>query len=62
MPVLISLLVFVIVAALIYWIVTLLPLPEPFRTLVLVIVLLILLLYALSFLGVWGTGPLLLRR
>lgn len=50
MPFLFSLLVFVIVLGLIYWIITLLPLPDPFKKIALVIVLVVCLLYLLSIL------------
>ena len=48
MEVLISLLILCIVAAIVYWIITLLPLPSPFKEIALVILLLIFLIYALS--------------
>ena len=41
MDLLISLLIFCIVFGLIYWIVTLIPLPDPFKTIAMVILLLI---------------------
>jgi hypothetical protein len=50
MPFLFSLLVMVIVLGLVYWIVTLLPLPEPFKQIAIVIVVVICLLYILSIL------------
>lgn len=53
---LITIIIFCIVAGLAYWIVTLLPIPDPFKTIAIVAVLLIFLLVLLSmFLG--GSGP-----
>lgn len=54
---LISLLVAVIVIGIVYWIITLLPLPEPFKTIAIVIVLLICLFWLLGFVGVLGPSP-----
>lgn len=48
---LIQLLVMVIVAGILYWIVTLLPLPEPFKTIAIVIVILIILFWILGMVG-----------
>ena len=50
-----SLLVLVIVLGLIYWVVTLLPLPEPFKKIALVIILVVCLLYLLGIL--FGAVP-----
>jgi hypothetical protein len=50
MEVLFSILVMVIVLGLIYWVVTLLPLPEPFKQIAVVIVVVVCLLYLLSLL------------
>ena len=50
MPFLFSLLVMVIVLGLIYWIVTLLPLPAPFKQIALVIVIVVCLIYLLGIL------------
>jgi len=50
-----SILVMVIVLGLIYWIVTLLPLPEPFKQIAIVLVVVICLLYLLSLL--FGYAP-----
>lgn len=50
MATLFSLLVMVIVFGVIYWIVTLLPLPEPFKKIAVIVVLVIFLLYMLMFL------------
>lgn len=55
MPFLFSILVMVIVMGLIYWIITLLPLPQPFKQVAIVIVLVICLLYLLSML--FGAAP-----
>jgi len=49
MPLLINLLILCIVCAIVYWIWTLLPLPQPFKNIVLAILLLILLLAVLSY-------------
>lgn len=55
MPFLSSILVTVIVMGLLYWIVTVLPLPEPFKKIAIVIVLVICMLYLLSLL--FGMAP-----
>jgi hypothetical protein len=59
MPLLINLLILCVVAAVVYWIWTLLPLPQPIKNIVLCILLLILLLVVLSYTplfssGIWG--------
>src|SRR5579859_1209674 len=54
MPLLINLLIFVLVVAVVYWIFTLLPLPQPLKNIVLCILLIILLIWALSFFGVFS--------
>ena len=54
---LISLLVTVIVIGLLYGLVTLLPLPEPFKRIALIIFILICILWLLGFVGVWGPAP-----
>lgn len=56
----ISLLILVLVAAVAYWIVGMLPLPQPFKNIVLVILGLIFLVYLLGYLGV--VVPMPLRR
>jgi hypothetical protein len=53
---LITLLVAVIVIGLLYWIVQLMPLPQPFKNVALCIVLVIALLWLLSFAGVLPHG------
>lgn len=55
MQFLFSLLVLVIVLGLIYWIVTLLPLPAPFKQVALVIIIVVCLLYLLGIL--FGAVP-----
>ena len=55
MDILFSLLIMVIVLGLIYWVVTLLPLPAPFRNIALVIVVVICLIWLLAFL--FGAAP-----
>jgi hypothetical protein len=47
---LISLLIFIIVAALIWWLVGMLPIPEPFKTIIMVILIVILILKLLAYL------------
>lgn len=54
---LISLLVTVIVIGLLYYCVTLLPLPEPFKRIAIVIFILIAIVWLLGFVGVWGPQP-----
>lgn len=60
--ILITLLVFVIVIGLVFYVLSILPLPAPWKTIVTVIVCLIAILILLSMLGVWGPGPLVIRR
>lgn len=48
MPFLFSILIMVIVFGLVYWIITLLPFPEPFKQIALVIIGVIFLIYLLS--------------
>ena len=55
MPFLFSILVMVIVLGLIYWVVTMLPIPDPFKKIALVIVVVICLLYLLGVL--FGAAP-----
>jgi hypothetical protein len=55
---LVQLLVFVIVAGLIWYLVMLLPLPAPFRTIAQVIMILIAISFLLSLVGWWPGGPL----
>ncbi len=55
MPFLFSLLVTVIVMGLLYWLVTMLPLPEPFKQIITVIVIVICILYVMSLL--FGMAP-----
>jgi hypothetical protein len=50
MPFLFSILILIIVMGLVYWVITMLPLPEPFKTIAIVVVLLICLIYLLSML------------
>ena len=57
MDFLFSILVLVIIMGLIYWVITLLPLPEPFKQIAVVIVVIICLLYLLSMLFGYA-GPL----
>ena len=54
---LISLLIFCIVAGLIYYLLTLLPIPDPFKKAVLVIFIVICILWLVSYAGVFGPGP-----
>jgi hypothetical protein len=51
---LVDLLVMVIVLGLLYWLVTLLPLPPPFKTVALVIIILICVIWLLSFTSFGG--------
>lgn len=46
---LVTLIVFCIVAGLIYWLLTMLPLPDPFKTIIIVAFILILILVLLGF-------------
>lgn len=57
MDFLIALLVFLIVAAIVYWIFTLLPFPQPLKNIILAIIALILLLIFLNWIGVFGGPP-----
>jgi hypothetical protein len=47
---LIDILIFCVIGGIVYWIITLLPLPQPFKQIAVVVVLLILLLVALNWL------------
>ena len=58
---LIGLLIFIVVLGLLYWCVTLLPLPEPFKKIALVVVILICIIWLASQLGAFGAGPFRLR-
>jgi len=59
---LIGLLITVIILGLIYWAVLQLPLPAPFGTVVHIIFVIILILILVQALGVYGGGPIILRR
>ena len=55
---LINILILCIIGGIVYWIVTLLPLPQPFKNIAIIVVLLIFLLVALAWLtGYGGHGP-----
>jgi hypothetical protein len=54
---LVGLLVAVIVAGLIYWLITMLPLPAPFKTIAIVVFILICILWLLGGSGLIHTGP-----
>jgi hypothetical protein len=51
---LVTLLVAVVVAAIVYWIVTLIPLPQPFKNIILAVLGLIFVLWILQATGVFG--------
>lgn len=53
-PLLVHLLIFILIAGLIYWIITIVPLPPPFRTIALVIFAVILIIVLLSYLAGGG--------
>lgn len=57
---LVSLLVLVIVVGLVYYIITLIPLPAPFKTIALVVLALIAILWLIG--GITGYHPFVLRR
>jgi hypothetical protein len=59
---LIGLLVTILILGLIYWAVLQLPLPPPFPIIVQVIFIIILILILVQALGLYGGGPLILRR
>lgn len=54
MDALVSLLIIVIVAGLVYWIVSLMPLPQPFKQIAMVLCALILLLWVLGLFFGWA--------
>jgi hypothetical protein len=54
---LISLLVAVLVLGLIYWLITLLPIPDPFKKIVLVVFIIICIIWVLNMFGMLGSGP-----
>jgi hypothetical protein len=62
MDVLIALLVTIIILGLVYWVLTLIPLPPPFRTVALIVFAIIAILVLLSFLGAPGFPSLHLYR
>jgi ABC-type siderophore export system fused ATPase/permease subunit len=49
---LISIIIVLVVLGLVYYLVTLLPIPEPFRTIIYVVIILALIIWLLSFIGV----------
>lgn len=51
MELLISLLIFALVASLVYWVITQLPMPAPFRSIILVILVIIFIIYLLGHLS-----------
>jgi hypothetical protein len=53
---LVSLVVAIVVLSLVYWLLTLLPLPAPFHQILLVIFVLIAILMVLRGFGIWGGG------
>lgn len=53
---LIGLVVFVIIIGLLYWCITILPLPAPFKTIATVLLIIIAILYLVSAFGVLGPG------
>jgi hypothetical protein len=59
---LIGLLITVIILGLILWAVEQLPLPPPFPMVVRIIFVLVLILILVQFLGLYGGGPIFLRR
>jgi hypothetical protein len=59
---LIGLLILIIVFGLLYWCVTLLPLPAPFKQIALVVLILICIIFLLNSLGVVGSGPIIRIR
>lgn len=58
---LISLLVVIVVLGLIYWLITMLPLPAPFKTIAIVIFIIICILVLLSMIGVVDVGNIRIR-
>lgn len=54
MELLIQLVVFLVIGGLIYYLVTLLPLPEPIKTIVMVLMVLILIIFLLNAMGTFG--------
>lgn len=53
---LISLIVFLVILGLVYWLVSLIPLPAPFGTIIKVIFIIIAILYVLQALGIYNSG------
>lgn len=58
---LIGLLVFVIIVGLLFWLVTMLPLPAPFALIARVLLILICIVWLASQFGVFGSAPLRIR-
>lgn len=59
---LIGLLITIVILGLILWAIEQLPLPPPFPMVVRIIFIIILILILVQFLGVYGGGPIFLRR
>lgn len=55
--ILVTLLIILIVGSVLYWVVSMIPLPQPFKNIAMVIVALILLVWMLNALGVVGATP-----
>ena len=49
---LISIIIVLVVLGLVYYLITLLPIPDPFRTIIYVVIILALIIWLLSFIGV----------
>jgi len=54
---LIELLIAVLVIGLIYYLITMLPIPQPFKNVVTIIFIVICIIWLLSFIGAFGSGP-----
>lgn len=60
--VLVTLLIALVIASIVYWIVSMIPLPQPFKNIVLAVLGLIFLLWLLSYFGIFGDSSFRLRR
>jgi hypothetical protein len=59
---LVGLLIFVVIVALVFYVLSVLPLGQPWKNIITVIVCVIILVFLLQALGVIGGGPLILHR
>jgi hypothetical protein len=59
---LIGLIIFIVVLGLLFYVLSVIPIAQPFKNILVVIVCLIVIIVLLQWLGILGTGPLIIRR